>query len=79
MPDISMCRNKECTLKENCYRFTAKAEELWQTYSEFTQYKDGKCDYFWDNYSKKCKHVKKEGESCTLNDKCTYPNCYYKN
>jgi len=22
-----------------------------------------------------CKYVKKEGESCTLNNNCTYPNC----
>lgn len=22
-----------------------------------------------------CKHVRKEGESCRLNNKCTYPNC----
>lgn len=24
---------------------------------------------------KKCKYVKREGESCTLNNNCTYPNC----
>ena len=24
---------------------------------------------------RKCKYVKREGESCTLNDNCTYPNC----
>lgn len=22
-----------------------------------------------------CKHIKREGESCTLNNKCTYPKC----
>ena len=22
-----------------------------------------------------CKHIKRIGESCTLNNKCTYPNC----
>ena len=22
-----------------------------------------------------CKYVKREGESCTLNNNCTYPNC----
>lgn len=22
-----------------------------------------------------CDHVKREGESCTLNDNCKYPNC----
>ena len=24
---------------------------------------------------KRCKYVRKKGESCTLNNKCTYPNC----
>jgi hypothetical protein len=24
---------------------------------------------------RRCKYVKREGESCTLNDNCTYPNC----
>ena len=23
----------------------------------------------------KCKHIKREGESCRLNNNCTYPNC----
>ena len=23
----------------------------------------------------KCKYVKREGESCTLNNNCRYPNC----
>ena len=26
-------------------------------------------------FSKKCKHIKREGESCRLNNNCTYPNC----
>ena len=35
---------------------------------------------FFNNYFKeelpiKCKHIKREGESCTLNNNCTYPNC----
>ena len=24
---------------------------------------------------KRCKYIKREGESCTLNNNCTYPNC----
>lgn len=29
-----------------------------------------------DLFSEKgCKYVKRKGESCTLNDNCTYPNC----
>ena len=26
-----------------------------------------------ENY--KCKHIKREGESCRLNNNCTYPDC----
>ena len=25
--------------------------------------------------NKRCKYIKREGESCTLNNNCTYPNC----
>ena len=25
--------------------------------------------------NKRCKHIKREGESCTLNNNCTYPDC----
>ena len=32
MPDISMCTWEWCPLKNNCYRFKAPANELYQTY-----------------------------------------------
>lgn len=32
MADITMCTNKECKLNETCYRFTAKANEYYQSY-----------------------------------------------
>lgn len=35
MPDISMCQNKECPSKNDCLRFTAKPNEIWQSYAEF--------------------------------------------
>ena len=35
MPDISMCQNKECKFKEDCYRFTAKPSEFMQAYGDF--------------------------------------------
>jgi hypothetical protein len=31
MPDISMCWGENCPLKNDCYRFTAKASQ-WQYY-----------------------------------------------
>lgn len=36
MPDISLCRNTNCPLRKNCYRFTAKPDEFIQSYSNFT-------------------------------------------
>ncbi len=42
MPDISMCKNFQCPLKDNCYRYVAKPS-FHQTYTYF-EYKDG-CDY----------------------------------
>lgn len=51
MPDITMCSGGKCPLKEKCYRYTAKANELQQSY--FTEppfkIKKGKpeCEMFW--------------------------------
>lgn len=44
MPDISMCKNNKCPLKETCYRYRANPSS-YQSYANFT-YKDG-CDYYW--------------------------------
>lgn len=52
MPDISMCKSKLCPLKDSCYRYTAKPSD-WQSYADFAPDDKGKCDYFWDNESKK--------------------------
>lgn len=47
MPDISMCQNKNCKVKEQCYRFTAIPDNLWQAYAEFGTAAGEKCEYFW--------------------------------
>jgi hypothetical protein len=47
-PDISMCANEECPLKEKCYRYTAKPEMM-QSYGDFKPDENGECEYFWDN------------------------------
>jgi hypothetical protein len=49
MADISMCLNKECKKRRQCYRFTAPANESWQTYADFEPDENGECEYFWDN------------------------------
>ena len=51
MADITMCPGTSCPVKENCYRFTAPKNELWQSYfmeipgkiedNKFT------CDMYW--------------------------------
>jgi len=48
MADISKCKNKQCPIKESCYRYTVPADPQWQSYCMFT-YDNGKCDDFWDN------------------------------
>lgn len=77
MPDISMCMDKHCTLRHDCYRYTAMANEPQQSYGGFKQVND-KCDYFWDNERKNCKGVKRVGEGCNFNNNCSYPNCNLK-
>ena len=44
MPDISMCLNNECPLKEKYYRFMADPSD-WQSFSRFDP-KNGKCENF---------------------------------
>ena len=46
--DITMCKNNKCTLKEQCYRFTAFPNEIRQTYDTFKQI-NGDCEHFWNN------------------------------
>ena len=48
MPDISMCQNQDCKLKETCYRFKAVPNEHRQSYSDFKPDKDGNCKYYWE-------------------------------
>jgi hypothetical protein len=46
MPDISMCKNESCSIKEKCYRFMATPDPMWQSYSIFRQNSDQTCDFF---------------------------------
>ncbi len=49
MPDISMCNDIFCPVKDDCYRFTATPSYFTQLYADFQYDKLGKCDYFYDN------------------------------
>jgi len=83
MPDISMCNSDICPLKDKCHRNTARPSKFMQSYFTEAPFQiiDGetKCECFWDNKKDSCKGVKKEGESCSFNNRCTYPNCNYMN
>ena len=46
MADIAMCINETCTLKETCYRYKATPNKLWQSYTNFSQDKEGICEYY---------------------------------
>lgn len=37
MPDITMCKSKDCPERENCYRYKAIPTPYWQSYSDFSQ------------------------------------------
>jgi hypothetical protein len=49
--DITKCLGEieelNCPYKENCYRFTAKADELYQSYFVELPLKNNKCDHYW--------------------------------
>ena len=52
MPDISMCDNTTCELRNKCYRFTATPSPTWQTYAYFTNTKENPCQYYWETKNK---------------------------
>lgn len=51
MPDISMCENRECVMRHNCYRQMATHNPMYQSFGEFKPEKNDKdnfkCKYFW--------------------------------
>lgn len=46
MPDITMCDDKKCHLKNKCYRFMATPSEYRQSYFAETPRKDYECEHF---------------------------------
>ena len=45
--DITKCTNKDCPMKDKCFRFVCPASE-WQSYFVGdVREKDGACEYFW--------------------------------
>lgn len=57
MPDISMCSNFNCPIKETCYRYMAKPS-YHQSYSIFI-YENG-CDWYIDYAEEKLSNAEEE-------------------
>ena len=48
MPDIPMCKDNSCTLKDKCYRFKAKKSKEQSYFLESPKKDDDKCRFFWE-------------------------------
>ena len=51
MSDITKCTGMFCPVKESCYRFTAKANELWQAYFSVPPFENSTCKMYWGEHS----------------------------
>ena len=47
--DISKCDGKGCPIKEKCYRYTAKDDEVCQAYLTLSDEEKKDCKYFYLN------------------------------
>jgi len=47
MPDITMCKDNSCPMKDNCYRHTAKPNPRRQSYFIHSPRKNQECDLQW--------------------------------
>lgn len=69
MADISMCQNKNCKLNTTCYRFIAKANELYQSYSIFIPELDKNGNQVCEHYYERGKENEdKRSNRSTRND-----------
>ena len=55
MPDVTLCDNYKCPLRDMCYRYRAVPNKYWQSFSHFTPVTfplgsgmTTKCDHFWN-------------------------------
>lgn len=46
MPDITMCKGKDCWQKYSCYRFNAKPDSMQSYFLNAPVDKDGNCKYY---------------------------------
>ena len=46
MPDITMCKDETCDMKEDCYRYRAEPNIFYQSYFVGNPRKLTKCEFF---------------------------------
>jgi len=46
--DIALCVGLDCPLKENCLRFKAESNEMYQSYFTEPPVKENECEFFID-------------------------------
>lgn len=62
MPDISMCMNENCKARLACYRFSARPNPYWQTYSDYGTGKKPCKDWIRCDSRSVRKRLKTQGE-----------------
>ncbi len=46
MPDITMCKGKDCEIKNSCYRYKAIPDNYLQSYFLVSPIKKNGCEYY---------------------------------
>lgn len=49
--DITMCKGKGCPIKKDCYRYTAKQDQM-QSYFVKEPFEKGGCSFYWGQGNK---------------------------
>ena len=47
MSDMTKCKGDGCSMRDSCYRCTAPANELYQSYFVTPPIEDGECKLYW--------------------------------
>ena len=47
MPDITMCKDYDCKLKETCFRYNAKPDYYQSYFVGSPKDEDAECRYYW--------------------------------
>lgn len=81
MSDISMCLNKECPKKNDCYRFRAIPHPTYQSYADFKYDSINGCEAFWPlEQGMRLKNIKENEKARLKNNPFLneIPECYIK-